>query len=161
MATQLACASWWHSSSAAHNGTVFRVLCDRWPMCLDPFGKFPMRVVTDGRCVLAEVSRALTDGRCVLADGSCVLGDRWPMCIGPFRKFPVCLVADGRGENEGSGVTLRTAGRCAGPVPSPAGTGTPVAAAGWGVPREGAAQHWRTQTRHSRARPAAWASGAG
>ena len=38
----------------------------------------------------------LTDGRCVLAEVSHVLGDRWPMCIGPFRKFPVCLVTDGR-----------------------------------------------------------------
>jgi len=35
---------------------VSRVCGDRWPMCLGPFGKFPVCLVTDGRCVLTEVS---------------------------------------------------------------------------------------------------------
>jgi len=48
--------------------------------------KFLVSVVTDGRCVLAEVSRVLTDGRCVLAKVSRVLDDRWSMCLG--RSFP-------------------------------------------------------------------------
>ena len=71
---------------------VSHVLGDRWPMCLGPFRKFPVRVVTDGRCVLTEVSS--------------VLADRWPMCLGrsfpcvwslrpmadvAWPKFPVCV----------------------------------------------------------------------
>jgi len=51
-----------------------------------------MCVVTDGRCVLAEVSRVL--GRCdrwpMCLGQSFPCGDRWPMCVGP------CLVTDGR-----------------------------------------------------------------
>ena len=52
----------------------------RWPMC-KPFMRCPVCLVTDGRCVLAEVSRLFGDrsrrcGRCALAEVSRLFGDR-------------------------------------------------------------------------------------
>ena len=48
----------------------------------------PACLVTDGRCVSAEVSCVLTvaDVHWPLQEVSRVLGDRWPMYIG--RSFP-------------------------------------------------------------------------
>jgi len=76
---------------------------DRWPICLDPFRKFSVCVVTDGRSWSKFPVFLVTDGRCVLAEVSRVLGDRWPMCLcclkGPLQEvsrvlgdqWPMCL----------------------------------------------------------------------